>query len=124
MDWLRHPYEDPPCFGYGFKSGQVLDDPLLRAQEKSKTGCSDIAKFQGHEVSWPLPTMLASITSCESGRVELGSASRYCSGAEVVIVDLPVLNDMNVFFKKDTEVYSRCWGYINGATEGLMLGVT
>lgn len=93
---------DPPLSFYEFNTGQVFDIPSLRAIKRSRTGSGVIVGVSGHETRWPQEIQFASITSCESEWLELGDASGSGGGPKVVIIEPPVLENLELLFKRDT----------------------
>lgn len=75
---------------------------MLHDNKRSKTGSGVIVDTPCPEVSWLKDVQFTSIASWEAGWFKYGGASDAGGGFEVVVVYLPVLDELELLFKTES----------------------
>lgn len=101
INWSRYGCDSLPIFLSDCKRGQVFHVPLLCEKRTSKTGSSVIADALEHEVRWIQETQFASISRCNSERLEFGGTLDSGGGPKVVIFERSVLGGLELLFGRE-----------------------
>lgn len=88
-------------FRYDFNTVQLVNFAPLRANELSRTDFVVNAWVLGHESRLICEIQLAGVVSCKSEWLKLGGFLSSGDSAEMVIVDLPVLDDLELLFESN-----------------------
>lgn len=96
IDSSRYGSTDPAFSCNDFKAWQVFDAPPLHANKKAKTFTGTIVDIPGHDVSWLREVQFASILHCKFKWLQFDSAESSAGGDEVVVVDPPVLDNIEL----------------------------
>lgn len=79
----------------------MYDATLLSTSKRPKTDSNVIVNFESHETYWVLAVQFAIVKSCKDEWLELSGSQGSECGSEVVIVDLPPLDHLELLFGKD-----------------------
>lgn len=80
----------------------MYDIPPLHANKLSKTGSAVAVGISGHVVRWLQQIQFASATKYEAECFEFGGALGLSGGPDVVVIDPPVLYDLELLFERDS----------------------